>query len=362
MARAVSFAFSLRPSPDKRVIGRQVICPLLAIMALLACTLSASAQCVANPPDNTVTICMPLNTQSVPSTFTVSAAAASSTPVTKWLVYLHDVLKFQAGKTKSISASIKADGSGSQNLTVKFYNGQWRRQTIYVTVGSATVTVKPSSAILAPGSSKQFTATVTGISNTSVNWAVDGMFQGNTTVGTISTTGLYRAPGVAGKHIVTAASAASSTKTGTASVTVSAAKLSPNGVNFGSVGYGASLTKAVILTNVGATTMSISSIAITGTNPGDFAQTHTCGTTVAARASCTISITFKPVALGTRTATLSIADNAAGSPQKVPLSGTGVAGACIPYGRPCDPNAPPNCCVGSCVFGGGSTRVGYTCR
>src|SRR5438552_15717934 len=91
------------------------------------------------------------------------------------------------------------------------------------------------------------------------------------------------------------------------------AKLSPTSLNFGSVGLGTtSLPKTVNLKNVGTTTLTITGIAITGTNAGDFAQTHTCGSSLAAGANCSISIRFTPAVLGTRTAALSITDNAAG--------------------------------------------------
>jgi hypothetical protein len=79
----------------------------------------------------------------------------------------------------------------------------------------------------------------------------------------------------------------------------------------------------VTLTNVGTTTLSITSMAIIGTNAGDFVQTHTCGSSLAAGASCSISVKFKPAAKGSRTAAVSVTDNAAGSPHKVTLSGTG---------------------------------------
>jgi hypothetical protein len=61
-----------------------------------------------------------------------------------------------------------------------------------------------------------------------------------------------------------------------------------------------------------------------GTNPGDFAQTNICGSTVAMGANCTINATFTPTAAGSRNASVSISDNASGSPQTISLSGTGV--------------------------------------
>jgi len=73
------------------------------------------------------------------------------------------------------------------------------------------------------------------------------------------------------------------------------------------------------LTNSGNAALAITSVAATG----DFTQTNNCGTSLAAGAKCTISVTFTPTAVGTRTGTVSIADNASGSPQTIALSGTG---------------------------------------
>ncbi len=195
---------------------------LFAISSLLVCTSIASAQCTPNPANNTLTICTPLNNKTVSSPFTVSAVATSSATVTKFLVYLDSVLKFQQLNTKSISTTLTAS-AGSHNLTVQYYNGAWIKATNFITVGSSSginVTVSPASTTVAPGGTQQFTATVIGTTNTSVTWGVDGMFGGNTTVGTISTGGLYTAPASSGTHTVSATSAADSTKTGAASVTV----------------------------------------------------------------------------------------------------------------------------------------------
>jgi hypothetical protein len=84
-----------------------------------------------------------------------------------------------------------------------------------------------------------------------------------------------------------------------------------------------SASKPVTLTNTGNGTLTITSITLAGADPTDFSQTNTCGSSVAAGASCTINVTFKPTAKNSRTASVSIADNAAGSPQTVSLKGTG---------------------------------------
>jgi len=111
--------------------------------------------------------------------------------------------------------------------------------------------------------------------------------------------------------------------------------LSPTSLTFGSQSIGTTSTaQTVTMTNSGNATLSITSLAITGTNAGDFAQTNTCGSSLAAGASCTVSVTFTPLASGSRTGSLTFTDNAANSPQTVSLSGTGNAPAATPAFSP----------------------------
>jgi len=110
--------------------------------------------------------------------------------------------------------------------------------------------------------------------------------------------------------------------------TGSLADLSPTSLSFAGQGLGTTSAAATVtLSDPRSVALSITSIAITGTNPGDFVQTNTCGGSVAAEGNCAINITFTPLALGTRTASLTITDDAANSPQTVSLTGTGVATA-----------------------------------
>jgi FG-GAP-like repeat/Cep192 domain 4 len=105
-----------------------------------------------------------------------------------------------------------------------------------------------------------------------------------------------------------------------------AASFSPTSLTFASQAVGTTSAPQVItLTDVSGTTMTISSIAITGTNLSDYAETNTCGTSLAGKKSCTISVTFTPTATGTRTAAVTVTDNAGGTSQSVPLTGTGIA-------------------------------------
>jgi Beta-propeller repeat/Abnormal spindle-like microcephaly-assoc'd, ASPM-SPD-2-Hydin len=84
-----------------------------------------------------------------------------------------------------------------------------------------------------------------------------------------------------------------------------------------------SAPQSVTLTNTGSTQLNFTGIAISGTNKADFSQTNTCGTSIAAKASCTITVKFSPTATGARTAAVKISDDGGGSPQTVNLKGTG---------------------------------------
>jgi hypothetical protein len=87
--------------------------------------------------------------------------------------------------------------------------------------------------------------------------------------------------------------------------------LSPTSLSFPTQLVGTTSTaKTVTATNTGNATMTITSIGITGTDPCDFTQSSTCGSSLAMGAQCTINVSFKPTATGTRTAAVSIADNA----------------------------------------------------
>ncbi len=85
-----------------------------------------------------------------------------------------------------------------------------------------------------------------------------------------------------------------------------------------------SATQVVTLKNTGTGVLTIGGIA---SSSADFAQTNACGASLGAGLSCSISVSFKPTTLGAKTGTISVSDNAAGSPHAVSLSGTGVAAA-----------------------------------
>jgi hypothetical protein len=106
--------------------------------------------------------------------------------------------------TDTVTATSAADNTKSASATVTV--------TAPATV---SVSVSPASATLVTGGRQQFTATVSGASNTNVTWAATG--------GTISSTGLYTAPATPGSYTATATSVADTTKSASASISVAVA-------------------------------------------------------------------------------------------------------------------------------------------
>lgn len=208
-------------------------------------------------------------------------------------------------------------------------------------LAATTTMLQTSASSVTSGSSVTLTAMVAETSGTAIPTGTVTFYDGTNSIGT----GTLNSSGVAtlstsslalGANSITAqyggdSNNAASTS-GAVSVTVTApaapvASLTPAAVVFSSTTVGSSSAATATLSNTGNAALTISGISITGANPSDFAETSTCGSSLAAGSSCTISVIFTPASATTFAATLSVADNAAGSPQTAMLSGTGTAPA-----------------------------------
>jgi hypothetical protein len=107
--------------------------------------------------------------------------------------------------------------------------------------------------------------------------------------------------------------------------------LSESSLSFGEslVGSVRGPTTVMATNNTDTKLVSITSIAISGANSGEFslsAGSGACpspGGTLAPRTSCAINVAFNPQTVGSKTAMLIVTDSAAGSPRTAALSGTG---------------------------------------
>jgi hypothetical protein len=188
-----------------------------------------------------------------------------------------------------------------------------------------TVTISPTQASVQTGKTQQFTATVTGSTNLTVTWKVNDVVGGNSTIGTVSSSGLYTAPATApspGTVSVTAVSAADTTKSASANVTVNA----PISVTPSSVTVAATQTQqftAVVtfnsntavtwqVNNVNGGDSTHGTISDTGLytapntipNPRTVTVTATSKADSSQKASATVTITAPPIVISPTNVTL----------------------------------------------------------
>jgi arylsulfatase A-like enzyme len=104
--------------------------------------------------------------------------------------------------------------------------------------------------------------------------------------------------------------------------------LSPASVAFGSRPLNVdSAAQVVTLSSTGGSALSISSISLTGSNPGQFSQSHNCPPTVPGGSTCAISVKFKPTSTGSKNAFLTVTAAGGAGTRQVALTGTGVKSA-----------------------------------
>jgi subtilase family serine protease len=186
--------------------------------------------------------------------------------------------------------------------------------------GTSTITITPAN-----GFSSAVTLSATGLPS-----GVTAAFSPNPATSTSTLTLTASATSKTGAATLTVKGVSGSlTNTTTLSLTVNATAgspavtLKPTSLTWGAIKVGTTgPERTVNVTNSGTATLDITSIK----NTGDFAQEivpSSCGSTLAPGKTCHIEMTFTPTATGARTGTLTITDNAAGSPQTVPLAGTG---------------------------------------
>ena len=150
--------------------------------------------------------------------------------------------KYSDGSTKNVTESVTWSSSNTSVATISNSTGSYGVTTM-VGSGSATITasvgsMQGSSPITVTSSvtisvspifasvtvthqTAAFTSTVTGAANSAVTWAVDDVAGGDSTIGTISNSGIYKPPDTKGFHTITATSQADLGKTAAAQVAVS---------------------------------------------------------------------------------------------------------------------------------------------
>ena len=142
-----------------------------------------------------------------------------------------DITKSATWSSSNKKVAAVSSTSGSQGMVTMVGSGSASINAVVGAVqGSSSITVTSSVAVSVSPSfasvtvthqSQAFSANVQGTTNTAVTWSVDGVDGGNSTVGTISSSGVYTPPGTKGFHAITPTSQADPGKSGSAQIAVS---------------------------------------------------------------------------------------------------------------------------------------------
>lgn len=181
-----------------------------------ACMGAGGAPVISTQPQNVVA--------NVGATVSFSVQASGSNLSYQWRKNGSNVASNGNAASYTIS-NVQTGDAGSYSVVVSNAQGSVSSNAASLTVnpgGVVTVSVSPSSVTLNSGATQQFSASVSGNSNTAVSWSV--VESGG---GSISASGLYTAPASAGTYHVLATSQADKSKTAQATVVVSSAATLP---------------------------------------------------------------------------------------------------------------------------------------
>jgi hypothetical protein len=243
-------------------------------------------------------------------------------------------------------------GAGPLGLAVGDFNNDGRLDIAVAastenTTGAVTI-MSQVPAVTASPASMTFPTTPVEITSASQNLIITDNTSKSVTISSIVTSGDFATTGTC-KSIaslgsctigVTFTPTATGTRTGTITITDSAVatpvvvsltgtgiaqvQLSPVTYNFGNVTVGSQATEMFALQNNLKTAISISSINVASGSAEFSQQSTSCGTQLAGKAKCAITIAFTPTRAGNVSGTLTVTDSALGNTQKASFKGAGV--------------------------------------
>jgi Tol biopolymer transport system component len=253
-----------------------------------------------------------------PSAFTVASGAAAQTVIVTFTP------TSRGAKTASLSIAHNASGSPS-SVTL---SGTGVDVTAPATPATPTITLGNNQAVLTwTANSESDLSHYVVYRSTTSNFTpagADSIARVNKPTATYTSTGLS-----AGTYYFKLAAVDSSGNKSSASAQATATlapviAVSLTSVPVGNSNVGVPVTGTFTVGNTGNAALSVTGIAVTGTDASQFAVSPSTFTVNAGAAAQTVTVTFTPTSRGAKSATLSIAHNASGSPSAVALTGTGL--------------------------------------
>ena len=229
-------------------------------------------------------------------------------------------------------ATTTSDSGSTFRALVSNTAGTVASAAVILTVNAAavapTITTQPANQTVTAGQTAAFAVLATGTAPLSYQWQKNGVNIAGATAASYTTPVTTTADSGSTFGVVVSNSVGSVTSAA-ATLTVSAAptpgiQVSSNSLNFGNTLVGTTLSQALIITNTGTATLSITQVTETGSAFFTISG-FSPPLNVNAGQQTTITVTFLPTSVGAASGNISIVSNAFTSPTLVGLSGTATA-------------------------------------
>lgn len=225
-------------------------------------------------------------------------------------------------------------------------------------VTAPTITTQPASQTVTAGQTAAFSVAASGTAPLSYQWAMNGTAISGANSASYTTPATTSANN-GSQFAVTVSNSAGSVTSAAATLTVTSSpgtlSLSSSTLSFGSVNVGSSSALSATLTNSGGSSVTLSSVSISGAGFNESGASN--GQIIAAGQAATVSVTFAPAATGSATGKVTIASNASNSPATISFSGTGTAAS---YSTDVSWTASTSNVIGYYVYRGTASGGPYT--
>jgi len=321
------------PAPNGAFAFLALFAAVLAIMSFAGC----SGLVAANPSVPTGTgpsiTAQPANqTVTVGQAASFAVAATGAAPLSYQWNRNGAAISGATSSTYSTAATTSSDNGAQFTAVVSNTSGSMTSNPATLTVSTVpvapSITTQPANQTVAVGQTATFTVVAAGTAPLSYQWQKNGANIAGASSASY-TTPAATTSGSGSTFDVVVSNTAGTVTSAAATLTVSGTptpgiQVSSASLNFGNTVVGSTLSQALIITNTGTATLSITQVTETG-SAFFTVSGFSLPLSVNAGQQTTIIVAFLPTSVGAASGNISIVSNAPTSPTSVSLSGTGIA-------------------------------------
>ncbi len=327
-AISASYTTPVTTTADSGSTFRAVVTNTAGTVTSAAATLTVSAAAVAP----TITTAPANQTVTAGQTASFTVVAGGTAPLSyQWQKSGVNIAGATAA-SYTTPATTTSDNGAQFTVVVSNTAGSMTSSAATLTVNAAavapTITTQPVNQTVTAGQTASFAVVAAGTAPLSYQWQKNGAnITGATSA--IYTTAATTTADSGSTFRAAVTNTAGTVTSAAATLTVNAVptpaiQLSSTSINFGNGVVGSTSSQALVITNIGTATLSVTQV-----NPSGSSSFSTSGFSlplnVNAGQQTTITVAFLPTSVGAVSGSISIVSNAPTSPTSVGLSGTGIA-------------------------------------